>query len=82
MRLTLRKMEESLPLDADEAMNEIESMENQYSSISQLVALSTDRRPLEETLRTLGTERERPRLPRFRRSQRARSQPSSTRPRS
>ena len=60
MRLTLRKMEEELAaFDADEAMNEIESMENQYSSIKgQLVALSTDRRPLEETLRTLRTEYE------------------------
>ena len=60
MRLALRKMEEELSLfDADEAMNEIESMENQYSSIKeQLVSLSSDRRPLEEELRTLRTEYE------------------------
>uniref|UniRef100_A0A7S2WY61 Uncharacterized protein n=1 Tax=Chloropicon primus TaxID=1764295 RepID=A0A7S2WY61_9CHLO len=40
-------------------MTEIESMESQYAHIKeQLVSLSTDRRPLEEELRTLRTEYE------------------------
>lgn len=60
MRVVLKKMEDELSMfDADEAMTEIEGMENQYSSIKQqLVALSSDRRPLEEDLRTLRTQYE------------------------
>ena len=58
IRVALKKMEEELSaFDADDAMNEIESMENAYSSIkNQLVALSTDRKPLEEELRTMRIE--------------------------
>ena len=58
MRAMLKKMEDELSqFDADEAMTEIENMENAYGSIKQqLVVLSTDRKPLEEDLRTLRTE--------------------------